>query len=206
MPSKITLTCEHCQRPFERKPSETGSSGRQFCCRACFNAATTERVEVRCLECGTPFVTSRKRIEDGRGKFCSKQCQYAAQSGERSPQWKGGRIRTATGYIELTINRERVPEHRFVAEKMIGRPLRTDEHVHHLDGNRSNNAPENLRVMTASEHMEFTAMRGRVGAWAREYDACVECGKTRFSHVGRGLCRRCYARLRRRHHAHTDTA
>lgn len=36
--------------------------------------------------------------------------------------------------------------------KMVGRPLRTGEIVHHIDGNKRNNEPSNLMVMTQSEH------------------------------------------------------
>ena len=44
------------------------------------------------------------------------------------------------------------PLHRVVAENTIGRALRADEVVHHIDGNRANNSPENLAVMTRAEH------------------------------------------------------
>jgi hypothetical protein len=43
-------------------------------------------------------------------------------------------------------------EHRFIAEEMIGRALMPDEVVHHIDGNKRNNAQNNLTVMTRSEH------------------------------------------------------
>jgi hypothetical protein len=46
-------------------------------------------------------------------------------------------------------------EHRVVAEQKIGREIRRDEHVHHLDHNHLNNAPDNLEVMTAAEHMRL---------------------------------------------------
>lgn len=44
-------------------------------------------------------------------------------------------------------------EHRVVAEQMLARALRKGEIVHHKDGNKHNNAPENLEVMTQSEHI-----------------------------------------------------
>lgn len=43
-------------------------------------------------------------------------------------------------------------EHRVVMEKKLGRALVRGEIVHHIDGNRHNNKPENLQLMTQSEH------------------------------------------------------
>ena len=42
--------------------------------------------------------------------------------------------------------------HLLVAEQCIGRPLGKSEFVHHVDGNKCNNSPENLQVVTRSEH------------------------------------------------------
>ena len=44
-------------------------------------------------------------------------------------------------------------EHRVVAEQMLGRALKPGEIVHHIDGNKHNNDPSNLEVMTQGQHV-----------------------------------------------------
>lgn len=46
-------------------------------------------------------------------------------------------------------------EHRVVMENILGRPLRRDEIVHHIDGNKANNNPSNLMIMSRSEHAKL---------------------------------------------------
>ena len=49
-------------------------------------------------------------------------------------------------------------EHRVVAEEILGRKLKPGETVHHMDGNKRNNRPENIRVFRSqSEHAKFHA-------------------------------------------------
>ena len=53
--------------------------------------------------------------------------------------------------------------HRRVAEALIGRPLRLGEIVHHVDGNKLNNTPENLIVLASrAEHarIHFSKKKG----------------------------------------------
>lgn len=50
--------------------------------------------------------------------------------------------------------------HRVVAEEMLGRPLTSGEIVHHKDGDKRNNRPDNLEVMTQAEHIREHLRRG----------------------------------------------
>lgn len=50
-----------------------------------------------------------------------------------------------------------VPQHRLVAEHSIGRLLLPGEIVHHKDRDPLNNHPENLQVMTQSDHRKLHA-------------------------------------------------
>ena len=45
-----------------------------------------------------------------------------------------------------------VQEHILIAEKKIGRKIKKNEDVHHIDENKTNNDPENLMVMKKSDH------------------------------------------------------
>ena len=48
-----------------------------------------------------------------------------------------------------------VAEHRLVAENKIGRYLREDEVVHHINFKKTDNRPENLLILTNSEHSKL---------------------------------------------------
>lgn len=74
-------------------------------------------------------------------------------AGKLNPAWKGGRRIRTDGYVVVwTPDGERL-EHQFVMEKILGRALSDGEVVHHKDGNKSNNSPDNLQLTTQSEHI-----------------------------------------------------
>lgn len=61
-------------------------------------------------------------------------------------------------YRGIKIAGRKIDEHRYIASCILGRALRSDEVVHHKDGNKLNNSPENLEVMTVTEHKRLHAI------------------------------------------------
>lgn len=58
------------------------------------------------------------------------------------------------GYLKLNSRHS----HRTVAERILGRPLKPGEIVHHIDGNKRNNDPSNLMIFSSQkEHAAWHA-------------------------------------------------
>ena len=104
-------------------------------------------------------------------------------------------------------NGKEVRVHRVVAEKMLGRPLVDGEQVHHRNGDKSDNRPENLEITSASEHIRAHWDEGHYSARVEENAPQDQtCGLCDF--FGRlhahGHCRRCYHRLYARRRKERD--
>jgi hypothetical protein len=65
---------------------------------------------------------------------------------------------------------------RFLIEQQIGRHLLTSEHVHHINGNKSDDRLENLQVMSKSDHMRHHADKGGGGKGKTQTACCPICG------------------------------
>lgn len=80
--------------------------------------------------------------------------RITALQSERNPDWKGGKT-ISQGYVEISsraIQPKRKREHQIVMESYIGRELKANEVIHHIDGNKQNNNINNLALMDRSAH------------------------------------------------------
>jgi len=133
-----------------------------------------------CPDCGKArwvVDQERGRNREFRCRSCSMKKSYAEGrlriNRGRNSNWKGGRTKTAHGYILIKMipsdlfyamapKSNYVFEHRLVMAQHLGRILLRSEQVHHINGNKQDNRIENLDLMPDSKGHHI-------------YSACSNC-------------------------------
>lgn len=117
------------------------------------------RIPCEC-ECGSVGYPLMHHLRSGQSKSCGCYARDATRRFNRSSagNWKGGRIVTEEGYVHIydpehpnAKSNGYAPEHRLVMSRMLGRPLEKGENVHHINGVRDDNRPENLELWVTSQ-------------------------------------------------------
>lgn len=115
-----------------------------------------------CLcQCGRKTITRASALKNGTTKSCGCLQLEARHltSGKNHPRWKANRrFKNYGGYISVRINNrddERhgkiLLEHRLVMEQILNRRLLPNENVHHRNGVKTDNRPENLELWATSQ-------------------------------------------------------
>ena len=138
--------CACCGTVFKAKYAQ-----QQYCSVECKVKGTTKNKTVICAECGTSF----ERPHGKTRAYCSRSCANKARAkGMKKPEIAldgraiGDAVKSTNGYLMVRMDGKKVMQHRLVMERVIGRPLLPTERVHHKNGNRQDNRPENLELWT----------------------------------------------------------
>lgn len=134
---RLMKRCVVCESEFDA----TYHRQQQMCsieCRGRFRSMPRQR----CERCGKQMDTTNSSYRKQR--FCSTECRRTPVGTEKT---------TTNGYVTVFMpdhpHAQRtgyVMKHRHVVEQQIGRLLQPNERVHHKNGQRDDNRPENLEL------------------------------------------------------------
>lgn len=158
--------CVECGVSFYAKPNTVS----RFCSRDCHNThQKRSRITLTCTVCNQDFslgkANAAERSSGALGVTCSRKCDTLRRTTNTVGREHNGRpaVRDHAGYIRVwepdhpnAFRNGWVLEHRLVMEQVLGRLLATGEHVHHINGQKWDNRPENLAVLGHSEHSVIT--------------------------------------------------
>ena len=109
----------------------------------------------------------KKRSEATIMKMSLKQKGKIMPIGILASAWKGGRFKTGLGYIQINNpthpcagKKGYVYEHRLVMENHIGRYLKPEEIIHHVNGIVDDNRIENLMLFAnKAKHNSYEKLK-----------------------------------------------
>ena len=101
--------------------------------------------------CGKQKVFRGQSLRDGVTNSCGCLRSERMRRGPTHPRWLGGRVTTTAGYIRVHSGGRKRLEHSVVMESILCRPLLSSESVHHKNGVRNDNRPENLELWSGSQ-------------------------------------------------------
>lgn len=156
---RLRIECDWCGTEFERWPSKI--KRRNFCSRQCLANYSSKEKNPEAYDSLKDYSAMSENMTR-----INREMNGDRMTPEVRTKLRESRLGTGEGkgYAKLFGRHE----HRVVMERELGRPLRPGEIVHHIDQNKRNNAPNNLMVMTQSEH---AALHKRLEAfWAQETD------------------------------------
>lgn len=120
----------------------------------------------KCQHCGEHF-TVYWRPSLPRPRFCSYACYWASGGpAKNAPNYQRKQVRGEVpgGRKQVYLGRDAEGERRIVSrshyvwdQENPDDLVMPGEHIHHLDGDKSNDAVENLQKMQASEHLSYHA-------------------------------------------------
>lgn len=135
---KVPKDCPVCETVFHGKSST--------CSRQCGRLLQRGRHPDRktaCTYCGASMIKALPRQQ-----YCSRTCSArdTGRAGRGTSLPEGTTRRGGKGYRQIKVGKSWPMQHRHIMEQVLGRPLEDHERVHHKNGRRDDNRPENLEL------------------------------------------------------------
>lgn len=149
MPKKIKYfiaRCPKCNREFKRRYSslKNNPNAKWITCSKRCNFGLIKLIQYYGINQELQNAIDNNIIQIYEEWGCGHKRDYFYS-------WNGYKYIFAPEHPNATKNGF-VLEHRIIAEQKLGRYLNKNEIVHHIDDNKTNNTPENLEIMTRSQH------------------------------------------------------
>ncbi len=116
--------------------------------------------------------------------------------------WQGGKNRDGYGHMRArgrykAAGKQIMMAHRYYYEVEYG-PIPDGHEIHHLCHESSCQRASHMTIVQSGLHGKLRRKTALAAGWSREHVECKDCGTTERQHYGRGLCRRCYKKDRRK--------
>lgn len=154
----MEIKCQDCGKSFEAKRT---NAKRCSVCKVIKIRASGRNSSQKCRYDLCPECGKRKYKK-------AKYCLHCVRQGERCHFWRGGIHKSKVGYVYLyapdhpkvdKFHGTYVAEHRLVWEKEHGQLLPDGWLIHHINGIKDDNRPENLVALKPDGHSKNTLVK-----------------------------------------------
>jgi len=146
---KSKMKCNWCGKEIYKYPSQIKKHN--FCSRKCLSDFSNKSINPTGYYELKDYTKMSAHLSELNRKLNPTKMTKEMRAKMRKARLGTGEGKTYTKYYGRHA-------HRVVAEQKLGRKLKKNEVVHHIDGNRRNNNPDNLMVFSSSaDHMRYHA-------------------------------------------------